>query len=497
MWSVARRAAAPAFIGSLASFTAYSYCEKPAGPKEQAGGQNQAPQRTLSTSTKEQADGQKQALQALLGQMVDDADRTGGVGELQQTLTKLEDELWARGRVHRIVITGGPCAGKSTIMSDLVQMLKERNYLVFTMPEVATEMFKWSDGKMWDDFSAQGLDDDPVWASLQTSLTRVQTVIEDSIVHMAHRSLSKRRKGPNPPEGAVVLLDRGVIDNVAYCTEEAWAMVLEDLGTTTARLRDSRYDHVIHLVTAANGAEQYYTLEQAGHEGSEESARSETPEQARLLDGRTLSAWQETKSHFIVGNAGVTWPEKRQKAKAILGMLLGDASSGGLMQKLRCAYLPPQAILAEAAADDEIPWAVSKHVKMTYLSEKSRLQKTSPGNGGAGAVLYFHQDLDGDGHVVKQYAMDYWTYTQKLRTVLSSRSDALAKAGVGDSDVAEWGGQLREVREEIVIFAFGDNRIRCRCSEGKGGSQLEVEVCSSLPAEHVLPLWLRQVKTPV
>jgi len=504
MWSaMARRAAAPVFA-SLASFTAYSYCEKPARTKEQADGQKQAPQRTLSTMTKEQADGQKQALQALLGQMVDDADRTDGVGELQQTLTKLEDELWARGRVHRIVITGGPCAGKSTIMSDLVQMLKERNYLVFTMPEVATEMFKWSDGKMWDDFSAEGLDDDPVWASLQTSLTRVQTVIEDSIVHMAHHSLSKRRKGPNPPEGAVVLLDRGVIDNVAYCTDEAWAMVLEDLGTTTARLRDGRYDHVIHLVTAANGAEQFYTLEQAGHEGSEESARSETPEQARLLDGRTLEAWQEAKSHFIVGNAGVTWPEKRQKAKAILGLLLGDndndndASSGGpggLMQKLHCAYLPPQKILAEAAADGKIPWAVSEHVKLTYLSDRSRLQKTTPGNGGAGAVLYFHQALDADGHVVRQYAMDYWTYTQKLRTVLSSRSDALAKAGVGDSDAAEWGGQLREVSEEIVIFAFGDNRIRCRCSEDE--SQLEVEVCSSLPAEQVLPPWLRQAKAPV
>ena len=85
---------------------------------------------------------QKKNLQGMLGRMFDDADRTGGVGELQETLAKLEDELWARGRVHRIVITGGPCAGKSTIMSDLVQMLKERNYLVFTMPEVATEMFK-------------------------------------------------------------------------------------------------------------------------------------------------------------------------------------------------------------------------------------------------------------------------------------------------------------------------------------------------------------------
>ena len=106
-------------------------------------------------------------------------------------------------------------------------------------------------------------------------------------------------------------------------------------------------------------------------------------------------------------------------------------------------------------------------------------------------MLYFLQDLDADGHVTRQYPMDYWTYSQKLRTVLSTRSDALAKAGVADSDAAEWGGQLREVCEEIVIFAFGDNRIRCRCSEET--SQLEVEVCSSLPAEQVLPPWLRQV----
>ena len=35
---------------------------------------------------------QKKALQGMLGRMFDDADRTGGVGELQETLAKLEDE---------------------------------------------------------------------------------------------------------------------------------------------------------------------------------------------------------------------------------------------------------------------------------------------------------------------------------------------------------------------------------------------------------------------
>ena len=186
--------------------------------------------------------------------------RTGGGGQ-QATEAALLTSTGARslasssrhGTIFGLKAGLTAAASRSCVLSgevnqeeplDLILMLKERNFLVFTMPEIATEMYRWSDGKMWDDFSAQGPDEDRVWASLQTSLTRVQMAIEDSIVHMAHRSLSKRRKGPNPPEGAVVLLDRGVIDNVAYCTDEAWAMVLEDLGTTTARLRDSRYDHV-------------------------------------------------------------------------------------------------------------------------------------------------------------------------------------------------------------------------------------------------------------
>lgn len=163
---------------------------------------------------------ERHSLQQSLQRILDQSERTGGIGELTYQLSKLEDELFSRGRVHRVVITGGPCAGKSTIMSDLILMLKERNFLVFTMPEIATEMYRWSDGKMWDDFSVQGADDDRVWASLQTTLTRVQMVIEDSIVEMAHRSLARRRKEANPPEGVVVLLDRGVVDNVAYCVRD-------------------------------------------------------------------------------------------------------------------------------------------------------------------------------------------------------------------------------------------------------------------------------------
>lgn len=168
-------------------------------------------------------------------------ERMAGQGEVDyevmRRLRLLEDELWQRGKIHRVVLTGGPCGGKSTVMSDLIQMLSDKNFLVLTMPEIATEMFNWSGGRMWDDFSEAGPADDETWANLQYEMSSVQMRIEDSIMMMAKQSLAKRRRmsEAEQPRGAVILLDRGVVDNVAYCREEAWAIVEERLGTTTAR----------------------------------------------------------------------------------------------------------------------------------------------------------------------------------------------------------------------------------------------------------------------
>eukprot|EP00439_Symbiodinium_sp_Y106_P080623 s140_g19.t1 len=181
--------------------------------------------------------------------------RERGEGDDTELLTKmrlLEDELWQRGKVYRIVLTGGPCGGKSTVLSDLVQMLTEKNFLVFTMPEC---------------------------------FRGIQMHIEDCILQMARQSLTKRRRLPDPPRGAVILLDRGVVDNVAYCTEEAWNMVQERLGTTTARLRDRR---------RAPSAD-----------GSSESARHESADEARDMDLKTQQAWLGCKKHYIVSQLGL------------------------------------------------------------------------------------------------------------------------------------------------------------------------------------------------
>jgi hypothetical protein len=41
----------------------------------------------------------------------------------------------------------------------------------------------------------------------------------------------------------------------------SWQVLIDEMGFNTIQLRDNRYDAVIHLVTAANGAGEYYSLD--------------------------------------------------------------------------------------------------------------------------------------------------------------------------------------------------------------------------------------------
>ena len=73
------------------------------------------------------------------------------------------------------------------------------------------------------------------------------------------------------------------MDNKAYMNELEFSMLLSTLGLNLTELRD-RYDAVFHLVSAAKGAEEFYTT-------ANNSARRETLEEAALLDDKLIGAW--------------------------------------------------------------------------------------------------------------------------------------------------------------------------------------------------------------
>ena len=59
-------------------------------------------------------------------------------------------------------------------------------------------------------------------------------------------------------EGILVLLKHTHTHITPVSSEEEWQGIVASKGLDSVQLRDKRYDQVVHMVTAANGAEQFY-----------------------------------------------------------------------------------------------------------------------------------------------------------------------------------------------------------------------------------------------
>jgi hypothetical protein len=114
----------------------------------------------------------------------------------------------------------------------------------------------------------------------------------------------------------IVLCDRGLLDISAYIPADLWGTLLAERGLTQQSALNS-YDAVLHLVTAADGAEAFYTT-------ANNSARTETAEQARHLDGLVKAAWAAHPAHHTVDNRGEGgFAEKQQRVVDIILKVAG------------------------------------------------------------------------------------------------------------------------------------------------------------------------------
>ncbi|RHZ26653.1 hypothetical protein DYB37_006407 [Aphanomyces astaci] len=184
--------------------------------------------------------------------------------------------------IYKFVLTGGPCAGKTTSLDRLSSYFRDLK---------ATDVLNFQ------------------WQILST-----QIALEDAFMSLA--------KDTNCP--CVILCDRGAMDGSAYMSPDQWEelKVLHDLDTVT--LRDTRYNAVFHLVTAANGAESYYSLEN-------NSTRSETLQQAIDADNRLCHAWVGHPKFF----------SKMQRLISTAANLTGLPSTVKTAKKYLLTSLPP------------------------------------------------------------------------------------------------------------------------------------------------------------
>jgi hypothetical protein len=181
-----------------------------------------------------------------------------------------------------IVLTGGSCAGKTTALSLLSGALRERGHHVLTVPEAVT-MLATSGIPDLGEISRRHLERG---CRFQREVFRVQRTLRSS-----HRELAELFPG----SPVVILYDRGELDGLAYHRHHCIGGYAEDEGTTLDAIRDS-YAAVMHLVTAADGAEAAYI--QAAN-----PARWDTPAEARASDRLIHDAWSGNPRHVVIDNS--------------------------------------------------------------------------------------------------------------------------------------------------------------------------------------------------
>lgn len=172
--------------------------------------------------------------------------------------------------IKRIVLTGGPCAGKTTALVRITEYFSNRGYKVFTIPEVPTlySLGGWSYLTPNRDLYYEG----------ERAILETQLALEDSFMRLAETC----------QKPVLIVCDRGTLDISAYISQEMWNDITEKAGTDTNALRN-RYDAVLHLVSAADGAEQYYTT--ATNAARYEQMNEEGLRIARELDKKVIKAW--------------------------------------------------------------------------------------------------------------------------------------------------------------------------------------------------------------
>mmetsp|Transcript_10829 Transcript_10829/g.25838 ORF Transcript_10829/g.25838 Transcript_10829/m.25838 type:complete len:414 (+) Transcript_10829:150-1391(+) len=267
--------------------------------------------------------------------------------------------------IWKFCITGGPCGGKTTALARIYSFLKDRGFEVCTAPE--TYGILASNGMSMDFYSTDGMA-----SFIQNSVLDVQIALEDSLVRVL-----KARGGKG-----VLLCDRGGMDGAAYLDDEGWQKVLRERNVCETDLRDSRYNAVFHLVTAADGAEKFYTLEN-------NQVRRENVEEARVVDQQTQKVWTGHPSLYLLDNS-TDFEGKMQRLISIVAKHVGLPSN---LSKRSAKYLL-------RGVPDMKDFTVEYHmfeVEKVYLKVSDTLEDGDNDSAGSYSFIRKRTTLDKNG----------------------------------------------------------------------------------------------------
>lgn len=178
--------------------------------------------------------------------------------------------------IVKIVFTGGPCAGKTKLIERIKEYLLENNYDVIVVPETATIIL---DIGLNFKFMGNVID-------FQKTILKMQD-FNEKLVEENIKSRNKKK--------IVLLYDRGILDNKAYCESyENLDLIMNFQGLSEIDCLDN-YNLVFDLITTADCAPEKYTL-------ATNKQRTESIEEAKILDKKTSNAWSGHRNLKIINS---------------------------------------------------------------------------------------------------------------------------------------------------------------------------------------------------
>ncbi|XP_054740755.1 TRPL translocation defect protein 14 isoform X2 [Anastrepha obliqua] len=267
-------------------------------------------------------------------------------------------------RVYKVVLTGGPCGGKTTGQSRLCTFFENLGWKVFRVPETATVLL--SGGVKFSDLTDKEAPPTPSTFKYQSLPF---AALEHSLIDLTAscpRCLADAASKPNGSEAfkfqenlirtmiqientyfelgqssqrdCLIICDRGVMDASAYISKDKWEKMMSANNWNPVELRDNRYNQILHLVSAANGAEDFYTTE-------DHACRSEGVDMARDLDYKSAAAWVGHPYFDVIDNSTNFETKMNRLIEAVcqkVGIDIGDRLLATSRKfKFLVASLPP------------------------------------------------------------------------------------------------------------------------------------------------------------
>ena len=175
--------------------------------------------------------------------------------------------------VYKIVLTGGPGSGKTSVKDGIIKHFTIQGYQVLFVSETASELINGGI-KCFGNNCVSLID-------FQEYVMKLQLLKEDIYIDAANK-LGK---------DVIVIFDRGTIDNFAYMNDDESSILIDRvLNDKTKSDLLNRYDAVIVL----KSSKDFYTTEN-------NKARSENVNDALELGNKTLNTWIGHKKLKIVG----------------------------------------------------------------------------------------------------------------------------------------------------------------------------------------------------